>query len=83
MRVAPNPSNGRFVLKGSLNQNYEQLVLKIYDSLGRVIAESTVQTIGNTIEQEFDFSSVLTKGIYFAKLTNGKNTLDTFKVLVQ
>ena len=83
LKIVPNPSNGRFVLSGSIKTPYDTLSLVVYDNLGRVIAEQNFSSLQTAIYKEFDFSGVLAKGIYFAKLTSGNELLQTFKILVE
>ena len=83
LQIAPNPSNGKFVLTGSINITQEDVSLVIYDNLGRVIASQKVANSSAIFQQEYDFSNVLSKGIYFAKLFSGKESVQTFKVLVK
>jgi Secretion system C-terminal sorting domain len=82
-QIAPNPSNGKFMLTGSINATQDDLSLVIYDNLGRIIASQNVVNSSAVFQQDFDFSGVLSKGIYFAKLLSGKESMQTFKILVK
>ena len=83
LQLAPNPSNGNFRLSGSINVTEDDLSLVIYDNLGRVITSQNVVKSSAIFQQEFDFSGVLSKGIYFAKLLSGQESVQTFKVVVK
>lgn len=83
LQIAPNPSNGKFKLTGSITTTQEDLSLIVYDNLGRVIANQKVVNTSTLFQQEFDFTGILKKGIYFAKLLSGKESVQTFKVIVQ
>ena len=83
LKIAPNPNNGRFVLSGTVNTQTNNLSLLVYDNLGRVIAEQNFLSLQTEIYKEFNFSEVLAKGVYIAKLISGNESLQTFKVLVE
>ena len=83
LKIVPNPNKGRFVLSGSLKTAYDNLSFVVYDNLGREIAEQNFSSLQTAIYKEFDFSGVLAKGVYFAKLTSGNESLQTFKILVE
>ena len=83
LKIVPNPNKGQFVLSGNLKTSYATLSFVVYDNLGRVIAEQNFPSLQTEIYKEFNFSGVLAKGIYFAKLTSGNESLQTFKILVE
>ena len=83
LKIVPNPNKGQFVLSGNLKTSYDTLSFVVYDNLGRVIAEQNFPSLQTEIYKEFNFSGVLAKGIYFAKLTSGNEPLQTFKILVE
>ena len=82
MQLSPNPSNGQFVLSGTLHGAYDDLQLTVYDSLGKEVANQNLLFTQNEINQVFDFSSLLSQGMYFAKLSAGQEVVQTFKVVV-
>ena len=82
LQLSPNPNNGQFTITGNINNLQKNMSLLIYDSLGRQIASKAIQVTGNQINQEFSFVNQLSQGLYFAKISDGKSVLQTFKVLV-
>ena len=83
LKIVPNPNNGRFVLSGNLSIQYNNLSLLVYDNLCRVIARQDFSSLQTAIYKEINFSGVLAKGVYFAKLSSGNELLQTFKILVE
>ena len=82
LRLSPNPNRGSFSLQGNIN-NQDNLNLTIYDNLGRAVAINKINVLDNNINQTFNLENVLTTGVYFAKLTNENQVLETFKVLIR
>ena len=80
--LSPNPNRGSFSLQGNIN-NQDNLNLIIYDNLGRAVAINKINVLDNNINQTFNLENVLTSGVYFAKLTNENQVLETFKVLIR
>ena len=83
LQMSPNPNNGQFTLTGNINNLQKNMSLLIYDGLGRQITSKEIQVTGNQINHEFNFANQLSQGLYFAKITDGKTVLQTFKVLVK
>lgn len=71
--IAPNPSNGKFVLNSSINISS----VEIFDIVGKRIFQSEI----NNQKSEIDLSSQ-PKGIYFVKVTDGEKT-HTEKIVIQ
>jgi Secretion system C-terminal sorting domain len=78
----PNPSNGNFTIKAKLKDNLENGGIIIYDNLGREIVKTSIVINQNTVNQNFNFNSILTPGIYFLKIIDNKETLQTFKIII-
>ncbi|WP_179343316.1 T9SS type A sorting domain-containing protein [Winogradskyella ursingii] len=73
--VYPNPSNGKITIK---NSGIALRDLIISDINGRVI--STIELNGATSNKNFDFSTLLTSGIYFLNISSENGS--TVKKLV-
>lgn len=83
LQLTPNPSKGQFVLSGNLNSQYDNAMqLIIYDYLGKEITKQNVAPFQNEMAQAFNFSGLLSSGIYFAKLSAGQELVQTFKVVI-
>jgi hypothetical protein len=83
LQLFPNPSNGNFVLEGNNNDFSDNKVLIIYDNLGREIASQDIKSGQNRVSQEFNFNTILSQGVYCAKLMEDKQVIQTFKILVK
>jgi len=82
VKLAPNPSDGQFMLSGNWNKGYNNLKLQLYDSLGKEVAHEDIASFQEELHQSFDFKG-LAQGLYFAKLTAGAEILQTVKVLIK
>ena len=78
----PNPSNGNFTIKAKLKDTLENGGIIIYDNLGREIVKTLLVINQNTVNQNFNFDSIVTPGIYFLKIIDNKETLQTFKIII-
>ncbi len=78
----PNPSNGNFTIKAKLKDTLENGGIIIYDNLGREIVKTSLVIKQNTVNQNFNFNSILASGIYFLKIIDTKETLQTFKIVI-
>jgi hypothetical protein len=83
VQLTPNPSNGKFLLSGNLQSGYDIVQVTLFDSLGKEVAQQDLLLMQNELHQSFDFSNLLSQGIYFAKLSAGQEVLQTFKVVVK
>lgn len=66
INVFPNPGDGRYQLKGSI-QNSGEIQLKVYNSIGAIVLNKIIQSQDNIIKEELDLSSFYS-GIYFLKI---------------
>lgn len=70
--VKPNPTNGLFNLKFTLDQQNDTQV-SVYDINGKSIYEESLANFKGTYNRDIDLSSNI-KGIYYVKVTQGKNS---------
>lgn len=75
VKVAPNPSNGNFVVSNSGSENINKIT--VIDALGKIVKEQVFTTIDN--HHEVTFSGVLS-GIYFVKIAS--NDKEIIKKLI-
>ncbi len=78
----PNPSNGNFSIKGQLKDKLDNGTVIIYDALGREIIKKALTINQNSVNQEFNLNSELNSGIYFLKIVDDKETIQTFKIII-
>jgi hypothetical protein len=71
LTVSPNPGPGRFVLE--MQQAPQFLEVGVFDAAGRNLHQWYFEPINGTFSTELDLSS-LPQGVYFLRLTDGKNT---------
>jgi hypothetical protein len=77
--IAPNPSNGSFVIRGNLNsqsskQDDINLSMKITNITGKIIYNHTMTTVNGELNEQFNLRDLLPGGIYFIILsTDGEN----------
>ncbi len=64
LTLFPNPSNGKFIIKGKANS------IEITNILGEIIYKSIINNIQSNNEINLSYAP---KGIYFVKIYNGKN----------
>jgi hypothetical protein len=76
MDVFPNPSNGLFTISNTINT--DKLEVTIINTLGQTVI---VETAKNTNQLSFDLSK-MSKGIYYAKVTNGDGS-QLFKLILE
>lgn len=77
MSIFPNPSNGIFSIQHSSNNNNPQTI-EIYNLFGEKIYSTTNN---NKSTYDIDLTS-FPKGVYFVKLSDGKN-INSQKIIVQ
>ncbi len=82
IQLYPNPNKGKFILKGATKGFSTNGSLAIYDALGRRIKHFDIAVKENTLNQEFDCSSLLSSGIYVVKLKIDATDSKTFKMIV-
>ncbi len=71
VKLYPNPSTGVFFVEN----NQQTISVSVIDTLGKVVYSQ------NNVEQSVDLSN-LSKGIYFAKITNENNIITTQKIVI-
>lgn len=78
----PNPSNGKFELLLANKLRLKKATLKIIDSKGALISKKTVQ-----IKQGINILKInetkISTGIYYIKVMNKKETIQTVKHRIQ
>jgi hypothetical protein len=72
--VYPNPSSGKFVLKGAAT--YSTIV--VYNALGQ-----NVKTISNNLSAAVTIDLKAKRGVYFVKLTDSNGTKVTKRVIIK
>ncbi|MCB9359734.1 MAG: S8 family serine peptidase [Flavobacteriales bacterium] len=77
--IYPNPSNGNFnlIMNGFKDDN---TTVEIFDALGKTVVSRNLVITTNNFKQNFDYK--LAKGVYFIKITNGKE-VKTIHFVVQ
>jgi hypothetical protein len=76
----PNPNNGSFTLSGSV-LGKENFQMQVFNMQGQQLVDRNLSLYE---EQNFNFSSYLTKGVYVLKLkSENQKKQKTFKFLVQ
>lgn len=66
--IAPNPSNGYFIL--NIKELYENTSIVILNSVGTIILKDYLKkTNASSLSREMDLSKV-SKGVYFVKMVN-------------
>ncbi len=73
-RIAPNPNKGRFFV---LAQNNLPLHLKVFNSVGQLVAEFKNVTSSQSLDAQY-----LEKGVYIVEVSDGKNVFRN-KMLVE
>ena len=78
----PNPSNGKFELLLANKHRLKKATLKIIDSKGALISKKTVQ-----IKQGINILKInetkISTGIYYIKVMNNKETIQTVRHRIQ
>ncbi|GEM_PF-2311370 len=77
--VYPNPSSGKFFVE--LNGNGRNMMISIYNSLGKMIAQEKIEVLRGRIKTKFNLNHS-SKGIYLMKI-NGENHSFTRKLIIQ
>lgn len=67
----PNPGNGEFTLHA--NTSGKQLIIHVYDSIGKEVFSSTESVRSGAVHQTYDCKSV-PKGLYFIRISDGIHT---------
>lgn len=70
--VYPNPSNGNWTIES----NVEMTSVKLYNTLGKLVAEKTIEGQQASISTEG-----LASGVYFAKVSNGNENTKTLRLI--
>ena len=76
--IAPNPSNGTFVLSHDNKTQAQGCRYEIYDLSGRIIAQGTVN---NTALETPIFIPDMRSAVYILRIQKNEEVLSTFKVL--
>lgn len=73
--VYPNPFNANFILDAGNNYNHQKQLF-IYNLLGQLVLSQKVLNQYTNIDM-----SAFTNGIYFLKMLNSDNTIQTYKII--
>lgn len=73
--IYPNPSNGKFNLKIKSLSGFEPISIFIYDALGKIVFENTIEIEEN--KYDYDFNTLLQEGFYTIKVNNNSETYNT------
>lgn len=80
MEVYPNPSNGKFVIRGSSTNDI--IELKIFDMNGRQLFYEKLKEIQNDYRKEIDFKEY-SKGVYNVQMSNSDGVIINTKVIIE
>jgi len=83
IRIVPNPNNGIFTIRGSLDiTDDEQVSVEISDMLGQVIYKDNVIAHGGKIDQKVQLGNGLANGMYLLSLRSASSN-DVFHVMIE
>jgi hypothetical protein len=75
VRVVPNPSNGTFVINGSVGHNMNGVVTaEVVNLLGQVVYTGNARVQNGEINHRVSLDNSLANGAYMLRITNGINT---------
>jgi hypothetical protein len=66
--VYPNPGNGIFMLKGSIQSQYNTAQAQVVDMVGRTVSSQAITIRNNAVEQEISIPASCPAGSYFLKV---------------
>lgn len=69
----PNPNNGSFTIKGSVNSD-EEIAINIINAIGQIVYKGTAQPTGKRLEHNINIGSELAAGTYIIRLRSGEAT---------
>ncbi len=81
IELTPNPSNGKFVLSVT-GVNVESIRFEVTNSVGQVLYEESIPTIGREVSEYLDFD-FLPNGIYYLKVIADGYLPKTVKIVIQ
>ena len=81
IELTPNPSNGKFVLSVT-GVNVESIRFEVTNSVGQVLYEESIPTIGREVSEYLDFD-FLPNGIYYLKVIADGYLPKTVKIVLQ
>ena len=72
LALSPNPNNGSFKLKGSLNTvETGEVALEITDVLGKTIFRKTVSASSGKVDTDISLGDDVANGVYYLRITAG------------
>jgi len=78
--IAPNPTNGQFIVRAS-GVNNSTVQVQIRDISGRIVHDETIKSANSSFNKQFDLSEN-SKGIYFITIFDGA-TVTNDKIILQ
>ncbi len=80
--ISPNPNDGTAMNLDWMADDSGETMLKIYDRMGRVAFEQSVESSINRNQKEITFDNVLSPGLYVVEISSSKGAKDVLKLIV-
>jgi len=77
----PNPSNGTFVIEGTVN-NSNSAEIEVLNIIGQVVYHETMPVQSNTIKKQIFLSNENVNGIYQVRIKTD-NTTNVVRVVIE
>lgn len=79
VELYPNPNNGIFTLKGSVQK--EEASLEIANMIGRVVYRAKLTAQNNKLDKQVALPAGISNGVYIVKLSSGAE-MNNFRIVV-
>jgi hypothetical protein len=69
LMLYPNPNNGKFRLKGTLNTNAKEAGIEVMNGIGQSVYKGNAKLQSNAIDTEIDMRSRVVPGMYMLRIS--------------
>jgi len=81
IKIYPNPNNGNFILKYNAIKPFDNITIKIYTPLGKLIQKKAIEISTNNITTDLYLKNC-SNGIYLIKIFKGSNLITNRTLII-